>query len=262
MEKGQAEKGKGKEAASEETKWAAPSAAGAAADLSSSRGPSRFGSAVAAPAKKKRAYETEAQIRRRKKKNRKNRERQERKAAGLKINSPDDVPTFDESDSDDRSELRVLPNWRKRPIIRGPGIEEEYDFEAFIEYANRVKMSYDDFDALERLVAKYLPTISLYVCTIKKSNIVKNKAKMYFSRRFTINHILPNIQLPATIKVYSRNANVAHVKMVMNMSTVKGIPKGGAMITSNWMDVVRQNGMKINQNTCSGSILTKEEMVV
>ncbi|KAM0873730.1 hypothetical protein ACQ4PT_037871 [Festuca glaucescens] len=215
MEKGQAEKGKGKEAASEETKWAAPSAAGAAADLSSSWGPSRFGSAVAAPAKKKRAYETEAQIRRRKKKNRKNRERQERKAAGLKINSPNDVPTFDESDSDDRSEnididqpflampaqLRALPNWRKRPIIRGPGIEEEYDFEAFIEYANRVKMSYDDFDALERLVAKYLPTIPLYVCTIKKSNIVKNKAKMYFSRRFTINHILPNIQLPATIKI-------------------------------------------------------------
>ncbi|KAM0824607.1 hypothetical protein ACQ4PT_070083 [Festuca glaucescens] len=135
------------------------------------------------------------------------------------------------------AQLRALPNWRKRPIIRGPGIEEEYDFEAFIEYANRVKMSYDDFDALERLVAKYLPTIPLYVCTIKKSNIVKNKAKMYFSRRFTINHILPNIQLPATIKVYSRNANVAHVKMVMSMSTVKGIPKGGAMITSNWMDV-------------------------
>ncbi|KAM0909856.1 hypothetical protein ACQ4PT_014576 [Festuca glaucescens] len=136
------------------------------------------------------------------------------------------------------AQLRALPNWRKRPIIRGPGIEEEYDFEAFIEYANRVKMSYDDFDALERLVAKYLPTIPLYVCTIKKSNIVKNKAKMYFSRRFTINHILPNIQLPATIKVYSRNANVAHVKMVMSMSTVKGIPKGGAMITSNWMDVI------------------------
>ncbi|KAM0874835.1 hypothetical protein ACQ4PT_037175 [Festuca glaucescens] len=84
---------------------------------------------------------------------------------------------------------------------KGPGIEEEYDFEAFMEYANRVKMNYDNFDALERLVAKYLPTISLYVCTIKKSNIVKNKAKMYFSRRFTINHILPNIQLPATIKI-------------------------------------------------------------
>ncbi|KAM0833633.1 hypothetical protein ACQ4PT_064139 [Festuca glaucescens] len=210
MEKGQAEKGKGKEAAAVDMKWAAPSAAGAAADLSSSWGPSRFGSALAAPAKKKRAYETEAQIRRRKKKNKKNWERHERKAAGLKINSPDDVPTFDESDSNDKSEepframpaqLRALPNWRKRPIIRGPRIEGEYDFEAFTEYANRVKLSYGDFDALERLVAKYLPTIPLYVCTIKKSNIVNNKAKMYFSRRFTINHILPNIQLPATIKI-------------------------------------------------------------
>ncbi|KAM0870234.1 hypothetical protein ACQ4PT_040145 [Festuca glaucescens] len=129
----------------------------------------------------------------------------------------------------------------------GPGIEGEYEFEAFIEYANRVKLSYGDFDALERLVAKYLPTIPMYVCTIKKSNIVKNKSNMYFSRRFTMNHILPNIQLPATIKVYSQNANVVNVKMVMSMSMVKGIPKGGAMITSNWMDVVRQNGMKINE---------------
>jgi hypothetical protein len=60
---------------------------------------------VAAPAKKKRPYEMEAQIRRCKKKNMKNRERRERKAAGLKINCPDDVPTFDESDSDDRSEV-------------------------------------------------------------------------------------------------------------------------------------------------------------
>ncbi|KAM0825130.1 hypothetical protein ACQ4PT_069719 [Festuca glaucescens] len=34
--------------------------------------------------------------------------------------------------------------------------------------------------------------------------------------RFTINHILPNIQLPTTIKVYSRNANVAHVKKIIN----------------------------------------------
>jgi hypothetical protein len=60
MEKGHVEKGKGKDAASEETKWAAPSAAEGAADLSSSWGPSRFGKAVAAPAKKKRPYETEA----------------------------------------------------------------------------------------------------------------------------------------------------------------------------------------------------------
>jgi hypothetical protein len=35
----------------------------------------------------------------------------ERKAAGLKINSPDDVPTFDEEDSEDRSDVNVVnPN--------------------------------------------------------------------------------------------------------------------------------------------------------
>jgi hypothetical protein len=85
---------------------AAPSAAGAAPDLSSGWGQTaRYGWPVAAPASKKRAHETEAQMRRRKKKNQKNRERQERKAAGLKINSPDDVPTFEEFDSADPSEV-------------------------------------------------------------------------------------------------------------------------------------------------------------
>jgi hypothetical protein len=101
MERGKGKEGKGKEAAVEETQLAASSAGGAAPDLSSAWGQRT----VAAPASKKRAHETEAQKRRRKKKNRKNRERQERKAAGEKINSPDDVPTFDESDSADPSEV-------------------------------------------------------------------------------------------------------------------------------------------------------------
>jgi hypothetical protein len=49
-------------------------------------------------------------------------------------------------------------------------------------------MNYDDFDALERLVAKTLPVIPLYVCTIKKSHIVKNKAKMVIN--FDFHHFL------------------------------------------------------------------------
>ena len=106
MERGKGKEGKGKEAAVDDTQLAAPSAAGAAPDLSSGWGQTaRYGWPVAAPASKKRAHETEAQMRRRKKKNKKNRERQERKEAGLKINSPDDVPTFDESDSADPSEV-------------------------------------------------------------------------------------------------------------------------------------------------------------
>ncbi|XP_071684779.1 uncharacterized protein [Lolium perenne] len=105
MERGKGKEGKGKEAAVDDTQLAAPSAAGAAPDLSSGWGQTaRYGWPVAAPASKKRAHETEAQMRRRKKKNQKTRERQERKAAGLKINSPDDVPTFEEFDSADPSE--------------------------------------------------------------------------------------------------------------------------------------------------------------
>jgi hypothetical protein len=63
-------------------------------------------------------------------------------------------------------------------LYAGPGTHGEEDFEGFIEYANRVEMDEDDYRRLERVVEKYLPRKPLYVCTIKKSNIVKGKAKM------------------------------------------------------------------------------------
>ena len=68
----------------------------------------------------------------------------------------------------------------------------------------------------------------------------------YFSKNFSTTHILPNIKLPAKIKVHSRNGFFT-VKMVMSMSVVKGIPKGGAMMTTNWKDVVNANKMRGNQ---------------
>ena len=68
----------------------------------------------------------------------------------------------------------------------------------------------------------------------------------YFSKSFTTTHILPNIQLPAEIKVRSPGGFFT-VKMVMSMSVVKGIPKGGAMMTTNWKDVVKANKMRVNQ---------------
>ncbi|KAM0868511.1 hypothetical protein ACQ4PT_041274 [Festuca glaucescens] len=52
----------------------------------------------------KRKWETEAQIHRKKKKDMKNKERKQRKAAGMKINHPDDLETFDEEDSDENKE--------------------------------------------------------------------------------------------------------------------------------------------------------------
>ena len=68
----------------------------------------------------------------------------------------------------------------------------------------------------------------------------------YFSKSFTTTHIVANIKLPAKIKVHSRNGFFT-VKMVMSMSMVKGIPKGGAMMTTNWKDVVKANKMRVNQ---------------
>jgi len=62
-----------------------------------------------------------------------------------------------------------------------------------------------------------------------------------------MNHILPNVQLLAVIQVYCKNKKVVTVKMVMSKSKVKGKLKGGAMITSNWMEVVKQNDMRVHE---------------
>ena len=127
-----------------------------------------------------------------------------------------------------------------------PRIDGEEDFEAFCEFANRVEMDDSEFGRLKCVVHKHMPTKPLYVCTIKKLNIVKGKAKMvnisvnnkfftfnyfflglsfvvnhefhmqYFSKSFTMNHIVHNVELPADIQVYSRNRKIAKVKMVMS----------------------------------------------
>ena len=60
-----------------------------------------------------------------------------------------------------------------------------------------------------------------------------------------MNYIVNNIELPADIQVYSKNSKITEVKLVMNNSKVKGKCTGGAMVTSNWMDVVEHNNMKV-----------------
>jgi hypothetical protein len=67
----------------------------------------------------------------------------------------------------------------------------------------------------------------------------------YFSRSFTENHILSNTKLPVEIKVFCTSKQMSIVKMMMSKSKVKGKPKGGAMITTNWMDVVKNSEMKV-----------------
>ena len=64
-------------------------------------------------------------------------------------------------------------------VIPGPncGTEGE-DFEGFIRFANRVRMDDEQYDTLKRLVQKHMPKKPLYICTIKKSNVLKHKAQM------------------------------------------------------------------------------------
>ena len=66
----------------------------------------------------------------------------------------------------------------------------------------------------------------------------------HFSNRFAMNHILPDVKLPAFIKVFFKNTEVANVKIVMNKSKVKGKVKGGAMLTTCWKEVVEKTDMR------------------
>ncbi|KAM0893304.1 hypothetical protein ACQ4PT_025181 [Festuca glaucescens] len=134
---------------------------------------------------------------------------------------------------------------QKRVTIRGPGILGNADFDSYV-FPNLVEMDDEQLARVKRVVRKHKPSKPLYVFTIKKSNIIKGKAKMYFSKAYTMDHILKNLELPAEIQVFSRNTKVAKVRMVLSKEKVKGKVIGkSAMITSKWMDVVKQNDMQV-----------------
>jgi len=76
----------------------------------------------------------------------------------------------------------------------------------------------------------------------------------YFSKTFTMNHIVNNLELPSDIQVYSRNKRIVKAKMVMSKSKVKGKGKGGAMITKNWSSVVDANHMRVCDIFSSGPV--------
>ena len=67
----------------------------------------------------------------------------------------------------------------------------------------------------------------------------------YFSRSFTLQHIVSHIQLPAEIQVWFAKEIIGKVKMVMNKRNVKGKDMGGAMITTNWMELVKKSQMRV-----------------
>ena len=67
----------------------------------------------------------------------------------------------------------------------------------------------------------------------------------YFSKRFTMSHIIPNVELPSEVQVLFIG-NAIKVKMVMDKSKVKGKAKGGAMITSNWKQLVKLHDMRVS----------------
>ena len=87
--------------------------------------------------------------------------------------------------------------------------------------------------------------IPYYIINVK---LIMYFLTQYFSKSFTMNHIVNNVELPAEIKVVSRKKDVIKVKMVMSKAEVNGVGKGGAMITTNWSSVVQANNMKIGQH--------------
>ncbi len=68
----------------------------------------------------------------------------------------------------------------------------------------------------------------------------------YFSKRFTVSHIITNVELPSEVEVLFLGKARLKVKMVMDKSKVKGKVKGGAMITSNWKQLVKLHDMRVN----------------
>ncbi|KAM0845725.1 hypothetical protein ACQ4PT_056166 [Festuca glaucescens] len=131
---------------------------------------------------------------------------------------------------------------QKRITMRGLGIMGNADFDSFCVFSNLVEMDDEQLARVKRVVLKHKPSKPLYVFTIKKSNIIKGKAKM----AYTMEYILKNLELPAKIQVFSRNTKVAKVRMVLSKEKVKGKVVGkSAMITSKWMDVVKQNDMQV-----------------
>ncbi|KAM0877208.1 hypothetical protein ACQ4PT_035642 [Festuca glaucescens] len=70
-------------------------------------------------------------------------------------------------------------NAQKRITIRGPGIVGNEDFDSFCVFPNLVEMDDEQLGRVKRVVRKHKPSKPLYVFTIKKSNIIKGKAKMY-----------------------------------------------------------------------------------
>ena len=60
----------------------------------------------------------------------------------------------------------------------GPGIKFEKEFECFCHYGNCVAMDDAEINVLKYGVDKNLPKRPFYVCTINKSNTLKEKAKM------------------------------------------------------------------------------------
>jgi predicted butyrate kinase (DUF1464 family) len=67
----------------------------------------------------------------------------------------------------------------------------------------------------------------------------------YFSKRFTMSHIIPNVELPSEVEVLLLGKAIK-VKMVMDKSKVKGKAKGGAMITSNWKQLVKLHDIRVS----------------
>ena len=60
-----------------------------------------------------------------------------------------------------------------------------------------------------------------------------------------MHHIVPNVALPTFIPVYYTKTKNVKVKMVLSESKVKGKLTGGAILTTNWMEVVKKWNLKV-----------------
>ena len=63
-----------------------------------------------------------------------------------------------------------------------------------------------------------------------------------------MHHIVPHLQLPGFIQVYSNNTELPKVKVVMSKSKVKGKLTSGVMLKTNWKEVVKKIDTRVGEN--------------
>ncbi|KAI4979338.1 hypothetical protein ZWY2020_016091 [Hordeum vulgare] len=139
------------------------------------------------------------------------------------------------------SDDEAAPRPTVKMTTRGPKKTGNAAFDKHCVYANKVALKPSQVEKLKRRVRDPTPTIPYYVCTIQEAHVIPKKAKMYFNKPYTTQHIKKHLALEEehSLEVYYKAKNIAQVRKIFSKTKNKG-----ASITTNWKDVVNKTKMR------------------